>query len=76
MYERQTKKQKEVVSKNQRVPKAVDTLNLSRQIQNHCASIDSYANDSLSKLYLVAPGDQPKQMEKTIQNLSEAMTGA
>lgn len=53
MYERNTRKNQKD-QRNQRVPKSVDTLNLSKQIQEHCKNIDSYASDSFGKLFMVS----------------------
>lgn len=63
MYERQTRKaQKELQAKNQRIPKSVDTLNLSKQIQQHCQTIDEYAANSFGKLYMVSQTPDVKEV--------------
>lgn len=66
MYERQTRKQKEAISKNQRVPKTIDTLNLTQQIQQHCKRIEENIEGSFEKLYLVS--------EKNSQEVAEVLT--
>lgn len=70
MYERQTRNaKKEQQQKNQRVPKALDTLNLSQQIQQHCATIHEASADSLGKLYMVSQG-------ANIHNVINSLGGA
>lgn len=65
MYERQTRAQKDKM-KNQRTPKYVDTLNLSKQIQHHCKTIDDYSADSLSKLFMVSPNSEVGEVMKQL----------
>eukprot|EP00440_Ansanella_granifera_P070732 gb/GFBE01076760.1/.p1 GENE.gb/GFBE01076760.1/~~gb/GFBE01076760.1/.p1 ORF type:complete len:344 (+),score=115.60 gb/GFBE01076760.1/:1-1032(+) len=43
---------------NQGAPKPIDTMVLSKQIQNYCKAINSYAGDAFSKVYLVS--NKPK----------------
>lgn len=61
LYERQSRNQKKDQAKNMRVPKSVDTINLSKQIQEHCSTIDSYASDIFGKLYLVSESQEVKE---------------
>lgn len=69
MYEKQTKSAKEKQAKSSRVPKSVDTLNLSMQILEHCATIDNYAVDSFGKLFMVSPEGQTPEVENVMKSL-------
>ncbi|CAD7967528.1 unnamed protein product [Amoebophrya sp. A25] len=55
-FERMTRVQKEKHLKNQqhRMPKTLDTLNLTQQIRTHCSSVDTQAQDTFSKLFLLS----------------------
>ena len=73
MYEKQTRSAKEKQAKSSRVPKAIDTLNLSMQIQEHCRTIDTAAIDSLGKLYMVSQTPEVESMMKALQENKQDM---
>ena len=44
--------------RHQRVPKHVDSLNLTKQIQEHCGALDKSCADAFQKLYLVSKAER------------------
>ncbi|CAD7945845.1 unnamed protein product [Amoebophrya sp. A120] len=75
MYERLTRAQKEKQQKTQRVPKAVDTLNLTKQIQAHCATVDEHAQDTFAKLFLLDAkiSKDPKDGNSKVRTVMEKL---
>ena len=76
MYERLTKQQRDKQQKNQRVPKTLDTLNLTQQIQTHCAGVNATAKDTFGKLFLLdakaADEDKLSKVRSVISKLGGA----
>merc|ERR1711865_859800 len=69
MYERQTRVNKEKMGKNQRVPRSIDTLNLAKQIQEHCKNLSEFSTDTFGKLYLASGNAKNSEVGRLITNL-------
>jgi len=67
MYERAQRQNK--MNANQRVPKSIDALNLTKQIQEHSANLDSYCVNTFAKLYLGGDGAKDATELEAMKNL-------
>ena len=61
LYERAQRQNK--MTANQRVPKSIDALNLTKQIQEHSANLDNYCVNTFAKLYLSGDGASQAELE-------------
>lgn len=69
MYEKQSRAAKEKQAKSSRIPKSIDTLNLSMQVLEHCRTIDTAARDSLGKLFMVSEKPELKNALKSLNQV-------
>lgn len=67
MYERAQRQNK--MNANQRVPKSIDALNLTKQIQEHSSNLDSYCVNTFAKLYLGGEGKADAPELAAMKNL-------